>query len=167
MSRQLIYEHEIYFAEGMRFEDLVWSLRCILCAQTYDYIETDYYYYRQARDGSQTSMVSMRSALELYRAVEMGVRAAEYEPQPVRTYALAMIAYEAEVLLMYYGRLKTKERRYIKPKAEHACRLLKYRRQCRTRMICFMIKTLGIDRAAGVLAVLYEKREAFFKHVPS
>lgn len=160
VSRQLIFDHGIYFVEGMRFEDLVWSLRCILCAETYDYIEADYYFYRQAREGAQTSTVSRQGALELYQVLILGVREAECELEPVRTYALAMVAYEAEVLLMYYGRLRYKERRGIKPKVENACRLLKYRRKCRTRCIRLMVGMLGVDWAAGVLAVLYEMREA-------
>lgn len=162
VSRQMVLEHDIYFEEGVRAEDLIWSLRCILCAGSYGYIGADYYYYRQMRMDSAANMVTGQGAFELYRALMQGMELAEGEKAPICTYVRRMMAYEAEVLLLYYGRLGRDERKNMKKEVRSACRLLKYRKKARTRLIRVLVSLLGVDAAGTVLSKAYSLREWYF-----
>lgn len=90
VKRQMILEYGVFFEEGMRAEDLTWSLRCMLCARDYGYIGIDYYYYRQMqmREGSATDAYSKKGARQLYQAVMQGVSLAGQEMLSIRRISL-------------------------------------------------------------------------------
>lgn len=73
-----------------------------------------------------------------------------------------MMAYEAEVLLLYYGRLGREIQKDLHTEMEKVCRLLAYRRHWRTMLIRFLIHMFGIDIAARLLACGYRLRECMY-----
>lgn len=162
-SRQMILKYGIFFEEGVRAEDLVWSLKCMLCAGNYGYIGIDYYYYRQMREGSATDVYSKKGARQLYQAIMQGIRLAGQERFPIRGIVYEMVAYEAEVLLLYYGRLKREMRKDLRTEMESVCWLLAYRRYWRTRLVRFLIHMFGIDLAARLLVCAYRLRECMYR----
>lgn len=162
VKRDLICVHGIYFEEGVRSEDLAWSLRCILAAGSYRCIGVDYYTYLQMRTGSATSVFTLQGAAQLYHAIVQGIRLAGQADGRIRNYIYGMMAYEAEILLLYYGKLCRKDRRKLKDKVQSVCWLLKYRDHKRAGVIRLMVRSLGMEAASLLLANIYGWREAVY-----
>ncbi len=152
VRRELIQKHHIYFEEGVTAEDLVWTLRCILHAGTYRYLDPPFYYYRQMREGSVTSETSVRRLEHLQHAIWQGAALARRkEWRRYRNEIYCMMAYEAEVLLLLYGGMDREVRIQWEAQAVSVCGLLRYRKDRKTRALRRMIRLLGVRRGAWVL----------------
>lgn len=55
IKREVILNNEIWFPVGMRNEDSEWTAHLMLCAKSYDWMETPFYVYRKGHFGAQTS----------------------------------------------------------------------------------------------------------------
>lgn len=158
VNRQILIEQQIFFEEGVCSEDILWSLRCMLCAKSYGFIGCSYYHYRQMREGSVTTCFSYPHTCDLYENIRNGILLAQKYEQPVRTYIYQMMAYEIGVLLLYYGRLGKDERKKFLPRIEKICVYLKYGKQKKTKRILFLVQRMGVERMGKVLSVFYERK---------
>ncbi len=158
VKKQMLVDQAIFFEEGVCSEDIFWSLRCMLCAQSYGFIGGSYYRYRQMREGSVTTYFSYQHTCDLYRAVEKGIVFAQKYEQPVRTYIFRMMAYEIGVLLLYYGRLNRSERKKLLLRLEKMSVYLNYGTRKKTKLILFLVQTMGVNMTGKVLSGFYERK---------
>lgn len=156
VRRDFIEKYHLYFEENVFSEDLLWVLKCLLFAESYYYIETDYYYYRQGRFGSITDNLDGKRVDDLLHAIRQGIILAK---SPAGRYfqkeIYSMMAYEAEVALLFSGMLPGTERKHFLEKTQEVLWLLKYRKVRRTQWIRFFIKRVGTERASVLLKYLY------------
>ena len=162
VKRELIRSNQIFFEEGMTAEDLVWTLQCILHARSYRFLDFPFYYYRQMRAGSVTSMPNTQSLQDLKHAIDQGVACARCRQFcAYRNEIYAMMAYEAEVWLLLYGGIDKAERALYETTARKLCRLLKYRRDKRAMCIRWLVKQFGARRAARMLHVVFQIKNSY------
>ena len=157
VKRQLILSNHIFFEEGMTAEDLVWTLKCILYASSFRFFDFPFYYYRQMRAGSVTSIKNVRRLEDLMYAIEQGVSLGKSrEFCRYRNEIYAMMAYEAEVWLLLYGGMDQTGRIIYEDTAKQLGRLLEYRRDRRTMGIRYLVRLIGIRRAARIMHIFSE-----------
>ncbi len=158
VRRSMIKQRQIWFEEGVLGEDLVWVLKCMLYARNYRYIRADYYYYRQNRSGSITSRFDAERFACQIHAVRLGAAlAAEPEGRRYQKEIYAMMAYEAEVALLFLGMLPQRKGKQRK-QAEDVVWLLAYRKGWRTWCIRCMVYGAGTEQAAKILAWMYRMK---------
>lgn len=163
VRRDFILENQIFFEEHVLSEDLIWVLKCLLFAESYYYIEADYYNYRQGRSGSITDGNAKRRATDLLHAIQQGIILAKSPiGEKYQREIYSMMAYEAEVLLLFLGMMKRTERKSFRDKAESILWLLKYRHTRRTKCICFLVRNTGTLPAASFIKFLYLYRKRIF-----
>lgn len=161
-KRQMILSNQIFFEEGVTAEDLAWTLKCVLCARSFRALDFPFYYYRQMRAGSVTSVTNVQTLHDLGHAVCQGVFFADFwKFCAYRHEIYAMMAYEAEVFLLLYGGMDAAGRKLYEKAAKKICRLLKYRRKKRTFGIRLFVGLAGVRRGAWMLSLVrkvYEGR---------
>lgn len=103
IKRELLVNNNIYFSEKVLYgEDLRFVVDCMIAAKSFDYLDVDYYYYRQGRSGSVTSAGNKDATfkdLSLF-VIDMINLADKYLDNREALYNIA--AYEYMVLLSTY-----------------------------------------------------------------
>ncbi|MBR2924110.1 MAG: glycosyltransferase [Clostridia bacterium] len=163
-NRHFLYKNELRFPSDRRIaEDLGFTLKCLLTANTFDVVEGDYYEYRQNREGSITSNSTSINksfwnlAIFLHESVEM----LSHNRQPIALkdgYALSLVAYEYSVMLVHYSRVTERVEEAKEIMNNHKW-LRHYFTTKRGRVISLMISMLGVKATSKVLAYAYMQRE--------
>lgn len=161
IRRSMIEQHRIFFEEGVVGEDLVWVLKCLLYAQSWHYLDVDYYYYRQNRAGSITSCCDPGRFADQIHAVRQGIALAKTaEGKRFQKEIYSMMAYEAEIALLFFGMLQKQERQRMEV-AEDVLELLKYRDTGRTKWIRWSVSRIGVRKTAKLLKCGYCLKNRF------
>lgn len=108
-KRSLLEKENLRFPDDRRIsEDLGFVLQCILKADSYDSLPIDYYYYRQAREGSLTYKISYKFFLGIKAFVEESTDSLTKNKIPVgniERYAMSFVAYEYSIMVWQYNRI--------------------------------------------------------------
>lgn len=73
IKRDLIVENQLFFEKGLLSEDIDWSTRLLLKANTFDVCDVDFYVYRKQRDESITDSIKLKNVKDLlYIIKKMG-----------------------------------------------------------------------------------------------
>lgn len=160
-KRSLIEKSNLRFPDDRRVsEDLGFVLQCILRAESYDALPIDYYYYRQAREGSITNNVTYKSFLGLKAFVEESTDFLTENRVPkgnTERYAMSFVAYEFSIMIWQYNHVgKENKERALQFLKEYNW-TLSYGKTKKTRLIKAICNCLGIKICASVL-------ECYMKH---
>lgn len=158
VRRSLVEQRRILFEEGVLGEDLVWVLKCMVYARNFRYLRAHFYYYRQNRTGSITSrMDAVRFADQMHAVRQGAAVAAVSQGRRYRKEIYAMMAYEAEVALLFLGMLPAVGTEQIR-QMEDALWLLAYRKGWKTTVIRWLTLGIGVRKTAKLLAWIYQCR---------
>ena len=163
-SREFLIKKHLRFPSDRRLaEDLGFTLKCILSAESYDVCEHDYYLYRQSREGSITSSATgiNRSFWNLAIFINESINELSENNKPKgekEKYALSLVAYEYSVALVHLCR--------VSERADEAYLLMKnaewlktYLISKRGKVISVMLSILGIRTTSKLLSHAYLRRE--------
>lgn len=157
INRVFLQKHDLYFPPNKSYEDLYWSFRLFLCADTFDYCSKDYYYYRQNREGSITNTFTKdkyRHSIDIIPYVLTLLDQAENN-EVNRKSVFGMLAYHYGIVLMQYRRLPAEEKReYVKDLKKY-CFLLRYRNDIKSRIARISVRLFGIGSASYFANVYY------------
>lgn len=163
-KRKFLESNSLRFPSDRRLaEDLGFTLRCILAAESFDVCEQDYYQYRQSRDGSITSATTgiNKSFWNLVIFIRDSIKLLSDEKIPKgekEKYALSLVAYEYSVALVHFCRVteRTDEAYTLMKEAKW---LKKHLASTRGKIISVMLSVLGIRNTSRILSYAYLKRE--------
>lgn len=160
-KRSLIEKNNLRFPDDRRVsEDLGFVLQCILRAESYDALPIDYYYYRQAREGSITNRVTYKSFLGLKAFVKESIDYLTENKVPkgdIERYAMSFVAYEFSIMIWQYTHLVKENQKEAVEFLKEYNWVLDYSVTKKTRLIKVLYKCLGITICANIL-------EFYMKH---
>lgn len=164
VKRTLILKHNIFFAEGKLEEDLEWCMNVFLNAESFDYLDEDYYIYRQDRDGSITSHPSFQTErlISLIEFIIGSCRMAVEQEKETAECILAFLSYEYMIALLLYGRcrrmklLKDAQKKKYSGFFAHYSFLTGCKKNAAVWLVRWCIRICGIEWTAGLLAYCYE-----------
>ena len=104
VSRQLVQSNGLLFRRGITSEDIDWTLRIALCANTFDYADICVFVYRQ-RSGSITHSVSPRSAQCLHDNIVYCMELLEQAEAEKAATLRPFVSYQYATLLYNYASL--------------------------------------------------------------
>lgn len=156
-----VFKHSLLEKNNLRFpddrrvsEDLGFVLQCILRAESYDALPINYYYYRQAREGSITNKVTYKSFLGLKSFVKESTDCLTVNKVPkgdIERYAMSFVAYEFSIMVWQYTHVtKENQKEAIEFLKEYNW-VLDYSVTKKTRLIKVLYKCLGITSCANIL----------------
>jgi len=148
-------QNDLMFPRDTRLsEDLGFCRDCFLMAESFDALTMPYYEYRQSREGSITSTVTLKSfqGLELFIR-ETVEQAAEHGPSKDETRAcmLSFAAYEYSIVLWQYSQLPMKDHRKVKEFLDRYRWVLRYGRTMKLTAVRTALDLLGTRRASRLL----------------
>ena len=151
--------NKLSFPEEIKHgEDLFFNIHCFSIAKDFDYLDIDYYYYRQGRQGSITNSKKTSYAFrDLSKFVIETIALAE-KHLGRRDALYRFAAYEYAMLLNVYARMSKKEKNEKKAFFVDNIWLLKYGTSKRIKVIKYCITLFGINRTSFLIGVYMKIR---------
>lgn len=163
-NRHFLDKNNLRFPSDRRIaEDLGFTLKCLLAANTFDVVEGDFYEYRQNREGSitsnSTSIYKSFWNLAIFIRESVELLSEDEEPRSLKDrYALSLVAYEYSVALVHFSRV-TERMEEAKEMMENFKWLHHYLASKRGRIISVMLRVLGVKVTSKLLSIAYLHRE--------
>lgn len=157
VSREFALKNDLFFVKGMYAEDIEWFIKMIKKVESFDALNTSYYYYRQNRNGSVTNKVtakhinSMIDILETYAAKNID----NIEDKYINNY----LAYEYIIALALYMKLSKDNKCEVKRDIYEYKWLLKYNNNKKVKLAYIANSLLGIRATAYLLKMVLNYKE--------
>lgn len=160
IKKSLILENNLYFKKGQLSEDIDWTVRLLLTAQTFNYCSNYHYYYRQARKGSITNTANINNLYSLLNIVK------QWSKKPYKRssfnifqkYINAFMAYEYIIILLLYGNLAPVDKKRLKADVRSYSWLLTANTTKKVRVINIFYKVLGFKVTTTILSIYHKLR---------
>ena len=151
VNRKFIEKNKLYFVSNLISEDVDWSLRVLLSANSFWYSSYQYYFYRQNRNGSITHSVNSRRLLDLLSIIEYHTKPSRSQ---YREYTSAFLAYEMAVVILLYFQLSPSScKKDIACKIRNLSWVLTYGRTKKIRLVKYCYLTLGLEVTSFLLNI--------------
>lgn len=151
IRRQLFDGGELFFKEGITSEDIDWTLRLALKAQTFDYCNTVAFIYRQ-RGNSISHSISLKAVDCLCGNVEECLRLLKNTSEEKSQLLTPFVSYQYATLLHNYaGQPPTDRIPPLDTRVREMLPLLKHSRDKKVRFIRFCNSLLGFNATLFLL----------------
>jgi len=163
IKRDVIYNNEIWFPEGMRNEDSEWTAHLMLCAEAYDWLETPFYVYRKGHLGAQTSKPNTyKIVLDLKRIIVRYYKLLNNnEMQYTKDFHRACLSYLAYLYVVWMAQAEMIKDDKIKQDIEEMksySEILEYDLDSNVRKVKGIYKVLGYDFTAKLLKIYMKNK---------
>ena len=144
-KRSFLVKNDIQFPlDLLHGEDLTFMVRCYAYAADYDYLDLDFYYYRQGREGSVTSCVDKTATcFDLAQFVKNTVEFSEEFPEK-KDSLCSFATYEYLISLSTYCLLSGDSFKKAKSFFKEYKFILKYATSKKMRVLRFLVYVLGL-----------------------
>lgn len=163
-KRSLIETNNLRFPDDRRVsEDLGFVLQCILRAESYDALPIDYYYYRQAREGSITNRVTYKSFWGLKAFVEESTDFLTENKVPkgnIERYAMSFVAYEFSIMIWQYSRIGEEFKSEAAKTLNEYSWVLSYGRTKKTHLVRWTMQILGVNTTMRMMDIYMRLRSS-------
>lgn len=152
ISRQVFRHHDLLFRRGITSEDIDWTLRLALCAESFDYLELCVFVYRQ-RSGSITHSVTLKSAGCLCDNIAYCIGLLEQADAKKAAVLRPFVSYQYATLLSNYASLKKADRRELTDRVRSMLPWLQYSNNAKVRLIRMVKRFAGFRGAIALLSI--------------
>lgn len=159
-----IYRKEFLKSNNIRFpddnrisEDMGFSFKCLLLANTFDKIELPYYYYRQNRENSITSKITIKSfdGLSQFIVDSINLYTKNGVPKDNNIKNLFnFLSYEYSILLWHYNFLEKKYQKQAYIFLKNYNFVMKWSKTKRNKIIYMLLKVFGIKSTAKIIYII-------------
>lgn len=146
----LIRQHNLYFEKGLLSEDIDWTVRLLLKAETFDYYPGEYYFYRQGRSCSITTSAGIKNISDLLSIIRKW--ASKDLSRTFQRKVNAFMAYEYVVLLFNYASFDAGAAKGVEKDIKGYKWLLRFGKSGKTRLVNVVMRCAGFRITAKLLA---------------
>ena len=149
--KDFLTEHELFFVEGIRTEDVELGLRVANCLPHYKFLNEKLYVYRH-HEGSVTQTIAQKH-LEEYRWIIETYADYSYQNERVRSLLLSYVAYQYSLLLAYLDYVAPSNKKTMLHALKSYTYLYRYQDYPRTKKIAMIYHLVGyypLVRALGI-----------------
>ena len=133
------------------------SFKCLLLANTFDKIELPYYYYRQNRENSITSKITIKSfdGLSQFIVDSINLYTKNGVPKDNNIKNLFnFLSYEYSILLWHYNFLEKKYQKQAYIFLKNYNFVMKWSKTKRNKIIYMLLKVFGIKSTAKIIYII-------------
>ncbi len=156
VNRNLIIKNNIFFDESLLSEDIDWSLKLYLKAQTIQVVNEEIYIYRQQRPGSITTTCNSDSIRSLFCIIKKWYEY-DYPDDEIRNIYLNYLAYQYLILLTTNN--KTNCSAALRTEIYQWKDILKYSTHFKVKMANRVFRLIGIRLGIYVLKLYWALRK--------
>lgn len=135
---------ELPFQNGMVSEDIEWCARLLAKADALDFLNLNFYCYRQ-REGSIAHSISEKSCIDLKNAILGSAKIAETAEQDVRNYVYRYVAYQFSTFIAVQAFAKEFQKDCIRELEPYTFVLKYYGKSKKTKYMYIGTKVLGLN----------------------
>lgn len=156
IKRDVLIKKNIRFKEGIKGEDIDWTLQLVCSINSADVCMRESYYYRISSNtrrsyGNADSLHDQLSIIEDWIC--------KVKNEKANRYILSFLAYQYAVSLPFYGALGADDRAVYKKRIKKLRFLLSYGRTKKIKLIRLAVALLGINGASRLLYQYVVKRD--------
>lgn len=149
--KEFLLKNKILFPNDRRLaEDLGFVLDCIIHADKCDALDFDYYLYRQQENVTRSNVINENLINGVRKFVDESINKLTQNNKPKNAlckYYLSFIAYEYQILLYFYEKIKLNDKGYLKNNKW----VLKYSNNLNGRVIFLLSKILGLRLTSKII----------------
>lgn len=151
-KREFIINNDIKFPiDLLHGEDLTFMIKCYAYASSIDYLDINYYFYRQGRRGSITSCVDKtQTYIDLSKFVVNTVQLSEFFPEKIDSIR-SFAAYEYLIVLSTYCQLKGELKKNAKEFFLEYKWILKYGTSKKIRILRSIVDIWGFKITSSLM----------------
>lgn len=154
VRRRMFADGKLSFREHLLCEDLEWSPRLFLCMASAGYCGSDYYYYRQSRQGSISNTASEEKAMDVLSIIEgWNSYAEKTEDEMAKQLICSLMEYTFRHLLLNYSSVSRSYRRAYRRRVRKNAWMLHTRKDMASRLIAYSYRFLGICLTGKMLKI--------------
>ena len=155
ISRASLIKGKRYFEEGVTSEDLEWTARLVIAAESFDYCPVNGYIYRQ-REGSITKTQTVKNVLQLQKSIALCIEYGEAIKNTAfyKSY-MGYTAYQYITSLANASRLNREDYQKVYDTMVAQSWLLKFGRTRKVRIVSAVKKLAGFDMMMRFLRKYY------------
>lgn len=156
--RKFLSINDISFPKDNRIsEDMGFAFKCILKANTFDKIDLPYYYYRQNRNNSITSNVTIKSFKGLSQFILDSINLYTINGKPKNEsikFMFNFLAYEYSILLWHYNFLLCHDQQYAYDFLKEYKYVMKWSSSRKNKIIKLFLNLFGIRVTSRLLYLI-------------
>lgn len=153
VRRDFILDNNLFFQKGLLSEDIEWSTRVLLAADSYDSCNSKFYIYRKQGQSSITNSVNLKGVRDLLYIIKKWTNKCKKDEikKELKKPLLALYAYEYSILLAHLYSISKGDRDDIYKEVNELKWILKYSNCKKTNAIKLLVYILGIKKTGYVL----------------
>lgn len=149
VNREFLIRNNLYFVPDLLSEDVDWSIRVFLSANSFWYSSYGYYFYRQNREGSITNCVNSKRLLDLISIIE---NHSKHTSTSYQEYVLAFLAYELAVVVLLYSKLSPcLSNKDIAQRIKNLSWILSHGRTKKVKLVNLCYSIMGLEATSHLL----------------
>lgn len=161
VKRDLLLQHGLMFQDGLLYEDLEWALRLFLAADSAGYCATSYYFYRQNRENSCSSVRSEKKTRDLLFIVKKWIDSMQEYQQPEEKQLIrSLMEYVFRFLILDLTSVRRERGREYKKRVRRCEGVLGVRHDLVSKLIRITYKVCGISVTNRMLRCYLNLRES-------
>lgn len=158
IKRDLFANGELLFVKGLLAEDLDWSIKLFLKAETFNYCPVMYYNYRQNISGSASNLVSNKKVGDMLSILEKWCEASKNMAEAEKQFVLSQMAYELPIIMLLHGKLGKEDRKLFKNRIKKLLFLFGYRDGLRYKGVGLLSRILGVELTCKIINIAYNNK---------
>lgn len=152
IKRSLFQNNNLFFTKGILSEDLEWSVRLFLAANTFSYCPNRYYYYRQARTASITNTPSEKKVMDILDTYTKWTNfAMSVNEAAEKKMICSFMEYIFRFLLLYYDYVGKEKQMQFRQNVSDGAWILGTRKDIISRCIALSYRICGIKVTGKLL----------------
>ena len=148
VRRDLLLKNNIFFEEGLLSEDIDWSLKLYLYANSLTILNSNFYVYRQQRRGSITNEANEKTIKCLYNIINKWCNY-NYKNDRIKENYYNYLAYQYSILISNINNNNCKK--VLKKDIFNMKYLLRYNKNYKVKKVNKIVKLFGIRIGIKVL----------------
>lgn len=161
VRRDLLLKNNIFFEEGLLSEDIDWSLKLYLYANSMTILNSNLYVYRQQRSGSISTEVNENNIICLYYIIKKWCNY-KYENDRIKENYYNYLAYQYSILISNINKNNCKKE--LKKEIFNMKFLLQYSKNYKVKKVNKVVKLFGIHIGIFFLKIyIYLKNRGLMK----
>ena len=157
IKKQIIVENQLFFEKDLLPEDIDWVIGVLQKANSFAFCNTEYYYYRQRREGSITNRTTSKNVNDLMKTI---TKWSTREPKSEEEIAInSIMSYEYCIAITNYMLLERSDKKNVDYCMFDYFDIMKYGK---SKKICFIYnlsKILGKRNTVKLMAYYLKYRK--------
>lgn len=157
VQRDLFKENNLYFKKGVFSEDIEWAAELLLYAQTLDFIDLDFYCYRQ-RENSIRYTISDKTCTDLKNNIIACVKIAAKVKEEWKGMFYQYAAFQYATFFIVQAQAEKEQKQNIKELKKYKWLLSYHGAHRKLQLLYYMCKILGYKNLCSLIRKVFQLR---------